>query len=258
MAVPIETGDRIAIWQRVGERPPRLEPTAIHVWRVEIGQALPDAVLCARRELLSADEVERAGRLKTRVLRDRYVLCRGALRRLLGDYLGRAPRTLVFEYGPSGKPALCTGRAAGEAPIEFNVSHADDLALIALTRHSRVGIDVERIRSLPDADALVRRFFAPGEQAQYMSLPAESRTSAFFRCWTRKEAFVKASGGGLSQPLDEFDVTLGPDEPARLLRVAGLSTPPGGWSLHSFQPAPGHAAAVAATSRAVTLSFFAY
>jgi 4'-phosphopantetheinyl transferase len=258
VAVPVEIGDRVAVWQRVRERPPRLEPRAIHVWRVEIGQALPDAVLCARCELLSADEVERAGRLKTRVLRDRYVLCRGALRRLLGDYMGRAPRTLVFEYGPSGKPALRTGRAAGEAPIEFNVSHADDLALIALTRTRRVGIDVERIRSLPDADGLVRRFFAPAEQARYMSLPAESRTLAFFRCWTRKEAVVKASGHGLSQPLDEFEVSLGPDEPARLLRIPGLSNPSEGWSLHSFQPVPGHTAAVAATRGAVTLSFFAY
>ncbi len=148
---------------------------------------------------------------------------------------------LRFSYGRFQKPALMPTREAPTPELQFNVSHAGGLVLIAVTRGCEVGVDIENVRELKDIDLIARRFFSVRENAALQQLPATHRPEAFFRCWTRKEAFIKASGEGLSRPLDSFDVAL--DGPAALLRVDGDDA--SRWTLHDVYPAPGYTGAVA-------------
>jgi 4'-phosphopantetheinyl transferase len=177
--------------------------------------------------LLSADERQRAERFVFQRDRRRYTVARARLRQLLGERLGAAPESLQFAYNRHGKPALA--RRPGERDLRFNVSHCGEVAAYAFTEGREVGVDVEEVRALPDADEVAMRFFAQRERAAYLSLPASERPQGFFNCWTRKEAFVKAIGEGLSHPLDTLDVSLAP----------------AGWMLSSFVPAAGLVGAVA-------------
>jgi 4'-phosphopantetheinyl transferase len=191
------------------------------------------------RAVLSDDEVERASRFVFDRHRNRYLAGRLALRELLGRYLDRAPSDLRFDYSAHGKPEL-----PGET-LRFNVAHSDDLAVIALTAQDRLGIDVERVRELPDLDDVARTVFSASELEVLGALPRDTRTQAFFNCWTRKEAFVKAVGEGLSRPLRTFDVTLRPGGEARLLQLDGSTDRAGRWSLFDLTPMEGWVGAVA-------------
>lgn len=180
--------------------------------------------------------------------RARFISCRAALRRVLAGLLGSHPAVVEFEYSPFGKPAL-----AGQhrAEVHFNVSHSHDLALIAASRGHAVGIDVEQLRPDFASEDIARRFFSPSERDALAQLPAEMRVDAFFRCWTRKEAFVKAIGEGLSYPLDKFDVSVTPEEPPRLLRVGvgDGAAAAASWSLHDVPVPSGFVAALAIAGR---------
>ena len=210
-----------------------LDTGTVHVWAT----SLDDLSETASRGLLSADERERADRFHFERDRRRFVTARGLLRVLLGRYLDVDPADLLFGYGPRGKPFL-----AGAA-LRFNVSHSSGLALLAFTRERELGIDVERERSMTEWEDIARHYFSAREGAELRSLPAQEREAAFFRCWTRKEAFIKATGDGLSRPLDAFDVTVG--RPARLLRVLGEPEGARRFRLEDLRPAPGFAAALA-------------
>ena len=188
--------------------------------------------------VLSEDERARADRFAFDRDRRRFIIARAHLRHLLAARLETAPEAIQFSYGARGKPSL---RASD---CRFNVSHCGDLAVFAFCRHREIGIDLESVRPLEDADAIAARFFSPRENAEYRSLPAAHRPQGFFNCWTRKEAFIKATGDGLAHPLDAFDVTLTPDAPARILRVGDTPGTACGWSLECFVPAPGYVAAV--------------
>jgi 4'-phosphopantetheinyl transferase len=192
--------------------------------------------------LLSADERSRAGRFAFERDRRRYIVARARLRQLLGERLGVAPGSLQFVYNPHGKPALA--RRPGQRDLRFNVSHSGELAAYAFAEGRDVGVDVEAVRELPDADDIAMRFFSRRERAAYMRLPARERPQGFFNCWTRKEAFIKALGEGLSHPLERFDVSLAPGEPARFLRVGETSGRDCGWWMESFSPVTGYVAAV--------------
>ncbi|WP_454017354.1 4'-phosphopantetheinyl transferase family protein [Azospirillum sp. Marseille-Q6669] len=200
----------------------------------------------AFRALLSPDEAARAARFATEELRTRCALRRGLLRHLLGRVMGRDPASLVFAYGPMGKPSLPGGPA-------FNLADCKDHVLIAIapaTARSatvELGVDIERLRSVADAAGIAERFFAPEERAAFAALPEALRDEAFLNGWTRKEAFIKATGQGLSTPLDRFAVELTPGRPARLLSLdgaleAGRATD---WSLFDLRPAPGLVGALA-------------
>ncbi|WP_114857706.1 4'-phosphopantetheinyl transferase family protein [Azospirillum brasilense] len=196
----------------------------------------------AFRALLSPDEAARAARFATEELRTRCVLRRGLLRHRLGRVTGRDPAALAFAYGPMGKPSLPGGPA-------FNLADCKDHVMIAIAPHETVelGVDVERLRRLPDAAGIAERFFAPEERAAFAALPDTLRDEAFLNGWTRKEAFIKATGQGLSTPLDRFAVELVPGRPARLLSLdgaleAGRATD---WSLFDLRPAPGLVGALA-------------
>ena len=192
-----------------------LQAGEIHVWRVDLGQ--PEDVMQKLRGTLEDDEIRRADRFHFEKDRRAFVVSRGFLRQVLGRYLATNPEALRFSYGPYGKPAL-DGEYKDSA-LRFNMSHSRGVGLVAVSEGKELGVDVEHIRADFATEEIARRFFSPREVAAFNALPPELRVNAFFRCWTRKEAYIKAIGLGLSQPLDGFDVTLAPDESPVLLRT---------------------------------------
>jgi 4'-phosphopantetheinyl transferase len=221
-------------------------PGAVHVWSLRLDQA-PDAR--ARLEsYLSLDERGRARRFMRATDRNRYACAHGLLRLVLSAYAGDRPEDVALERGPGGKPRL-----VGLPGPRFNLSHADGLGLVAVSADREVGVDIEKVRDVGDVTELARTCFSPAERAALAAVPAPLRLRAFFAGWTRKEAFLKAVGAGLSLPLDSFDVALAPGAPARLLRVRGV---PGGserYTLRSVRAAPGYAAAVVAAGTHVAI-----
>jgi len=169
---------------------------------------------------------------------------------LLAERLGTRPEAIELTQGVHGKPTLA--RRCGYPDLRFNVSHCGDLAVYAFARGREIGIDVEAVRALCDADEIAARFFSRRENEAYLSLDPDDRPLGFFNCWTRKEAFIKALGEGLSHPLDRFDVSLAPSEEAEILRVDDRPGDECGWCLQSFFPAPGFVASVVVEAGDVT------
>jgi 4'-phosphopantetheinyl transferase len=209
----------------------------VDIWRARLELSLQD--LNRLHQTLSEEEKERALRFYFPEDRDRYITAHGCLRDVLGRYLGCAPRELTFSANPYGKPALNDHR------LEFNLSHSGDFIVLAVTRERRVGIDVERIRSETSSSAIARRYFSKAEVADLESLTLEQGETAFFTCWTRKEAYIKAQGMGLSLPLESFDVSLLPDEPAILRATRPETGEASRWTLFDLRVDPGYAAAAA-------------
>lgn len=197
--------------------------------------------------LLNADEQQRANRFYFAKDRHHYLVARGLLRTILGEYLQVPAASVQFEYGEHGKPAL--GGQAAESGIEFNISHAQGVALLAFARGRALGVDVEQIRPLTDAAEIVTRFFSANEVDVFRQVPGSQQPEAFFNCWTRKEAFIKAIGEGLSCPLHSFDVTLRPGEPAALRAVRESQHSAADWQLRDLRPAVGFAGAVIAAGK---------
>ena len=192
-----------------------LQSDDVHVWRVDLEQ--PEDVVGKFRSTLESDEIFRADRFHFEKDRRAFTVSRGFLRHVIGRYLETNPKAVRFSYGPYGKPAL-NGEHKNSA-LRFNMSHSRAVGLVAVTEAKEVGVDVEYIRADFATEDIARRFFSPREVEAFNALPTDQQVAAFFRCWTRKEAYIKAIGRGLSQPLDGFDVTLVPDEPPALLRA---------------------------------------
>ncbi len=205
---------------------------------------VPPEAVQASAALLSEAERDRARRFAFERDRHRFIVARARLRELLGERLCVRPDSVELEYGAHGKPALAPRFAA--SGLRFNVSHCGDVAAHAFSRGREIGVDVEAVRKVPDGDEIAARFFSRRESEDYLALDPGDRPVGFFNCWTRKEAFIKAIGDGLSYPLDRFDVSLLPGQPARILRVEGRPGNDCGWTLHSFLPEPGLIGAVAA------------
>jgi len=219
-----------------------LQPGEIHVWSVPLDPA-PETVK-SLEGLLAPDEIQRAYRFRFERHRRRFIVGRGTLRSLLGAYLQKDPASLSFTYGPKGKPALEEGQAGG-TNLKFNLSHSSELGLYGLVQGEELGIDVELLRPMPDAEQIAERFFSQSERETLRTVPGEAKSNAFFHCWTRKEAYIKATGDGLSMPLDRFDVTLLPGEPARMLSAEGDTEMAARWSMVHLDPAPGYIGALA-------------
>lgn len=200
------------------------------------------------------DERMRAERFHFEEDRKRFIICRGILRTILGHYLGVEPSWVQFCYGKNKKPALANTTFKGE--IHFNLSHSEGLALYAFNRNREIGVDIEYIRDIPEIEQIAKRFFSERENAVFQILPKSKKREALFNCWTRKEAFVKAMGDGLSWPLDRFDVSLVPDEPARVQRIEGDSRAASQWSIDDLKPAPGYTAAFAIKGRIGRVHFW--
>lgn len=204
---------------------------------------LPAADFAKNKGHLSRDELEYAGRFRFDRDRTRFVAGRGRLRALLAARLGVTASAVEFRHGAFGKPYL--SERYSDENIYFNVSHSEDHALIAISLGHELGVDLERIRSLPDLESLAERAFSAGECAAFREQPASTRLEAFFRCWTRKEAYMKGRGDGFALPLDSFEVSVAPGEPARLLRVDDRPSDAGLWRIEDVIVPPGWAAALA-------------
>ena len=214
---------------------------------VEVVVARPDVgseAVSASVQLLTDRERQRAARFAFEPDRRRFIVARALLRQLLAARLGVRPEAIELAAAARGKPALAGRLAASD--LRFNVSHCQDVAVYAFSSGREVGIDVEAVRELPDADDVAARWFSRQEYATYRTLEPGDRALGFFQCWTRKEAFIKALGDGLFHPLDRFDVSLAPGEPARILRVEDVPGDRCRWRLEGFSPVPGFVAAVVA------------
>jgi 4'-phosphopantetheinyl transferase len=222
----------------------------VHVWRASLDEPGPriDAFL----QTLGVDERARARRFHFQRDRDRFITAHGVLRAILGHYLNRPPERLAFRYGPQGKPVLAGDDADSE--LHFNMTHSGGLGLFAVARGRKVGIDVEVIRDDVGVDQIAERFFSHAEAATLRTLPAHRRRYAFFLAWTRKEAYIKARSEGLSRPLDQFEVSLIPGEPAVLLSTRPDPGEALRWSLKELTVDPGHVAAVAFEGRGCSVS----
>ena len=207
------------------------------VWRIDLG--VTDAQLASHREDLSADERARADRFVVERARRELTVTRSVLRRLLGASLARDPGSLTFQYGSDGKPALSGNELA------FNVSHSHGRALIAVAACGCLGVDLEKVRAEMRHERVAERYFSVAERDVLRSLPAGEKAAAFFRCWARKEAWLKAKGTGLRLPLGGFDVSLAPGEPARLLATRFDGEEASRWSLVELDAGAGFQAALA-------------
>lgn len=230
-----------------GQWPGPPGPGEAHVWKTSLDRDA--AQLDALAGLLSPDERARAARFHFERDRRRFIAARAFLRTVLGRYLSVPPAEIVFTTNEYGKPA------AGSAAIRFNLSHSHGLALAAFVLHREVGVDVEQIRDGVTGDRIAERFFSPAEAAELASLPAAGRTEAFFRCWTRKEAWIKAVGRGLSIPLTSFDVSIGRED-ARLAATRPDPSEAARWTLCHLDPDPGFTGALAIEGRLGRVSCF--
>lgn len=220
----------------------RLLPGQVQVWSAPIPADFEPALV---KHWLSPAELARAGCFRFDRERETFIFARASLRQLLGSYLELAPERVELSVSPTGKPALARPRLGAE--ICFNVSHAGGRVLLALALECAVGVDLEPVRPLPDLEELAERFFTPREAASLLALPPAARPERFFRYWTRKEAWLKASGVGLAQPLHTVDVTdLPPGSGAETVKWFDLT------------PAPQFVAALVVTVPGLTPSCFTF
>ena len=224
---------------RMPEAFPALAADAVHVWRIPL--AVSDSEQGRRAAVLSSDERARAARLHFERDRRRWIATRGAVRALLASYTGVPALSLRFQLGPHGKPSL---EAPGGTGLEFNVSHSGELALCAVSFGRAVGVDVEAIRPEFATASIASRFFAPAERAAFEALPRNEQTEAFFACWSRKEAYMKARGTGIALGLDRFEVSLTPGRPAALLATHDEPDAVERWQLAALAPGVGYAGAL--------------
>ncbi|MBD2411449.1 4'-phosphopantetheinyl transferase [Nostoc calcicola FACHB-389] len=223
-----------------------LLPDEIHLWRINLEQ--PEPQLQHLRTTLSSDEIARAERFYFQEHRQRFIAGRGILRSILGRYLGIKPSEVQFNYQQRGKPVLAETFA--ESGLEFNLSHSQELGLCAVNCQREIGVDLEYIRPVSDLEALAKRFFLTREYEMLRSLPSNQQQEVFFRYWTCKEAYLKATGDGISQ-LEEVEVFLTPTEPAKLQMSED-------WSLFELVPANNYVAAVAVANFGCNLKCWQY
>lgn len=216
----------------------------VHVWRVELERSPLELQELA--ETLSSDEQSRAERFYFEQHRQHFIAGRGMLRTILGRYLGIEPQALQFEYEAHGKPIL--GDKFATSGLSFNLSHSQGLALYGVSRHP-IGVDLECIRENTDVEALAKRFFTEREYEVVRSLPPNQQQQVFFRYWTCKEAYLKATGAGLSQ-LEQIEILLTPTQPATLQSEE--------WSLTELIPANNYLAAVAVPGHNLHYSCWQY
>ena len=224
---------------------PALEQS-VHVWAVRLDDESVD--LDRGREVISFDERERAARFKFERDRRRYLVAHVALHAILGRYLKINPATLCFDTGTNGKPKLPSGHAP--SGIQFNLSHSNEMALLTVTQGGEVGVDIEYVKENFEFQEVAERFFTAKEVAAMRSLPAHLQRQAFFKCWTSKEAFLKAKGTGLSGKLDEVEISLTTEQ-----RVQIKASVPG-WSLAELTPGDGYEGALVVEGAALIIECY--
>jgi len=218
-----------------------LADNEVHVWRAQL--ELPLSRVEELRGILTDDELDSANRFSFEIDRQRFIAARGTLRSILSRYITIDPRHLRFYYNQYGKPFLAPEFSS--YLLNFNLSHAGSMALYAITRNMEIGVDVERVRADFEYEEIAERFFSANEVAILRTIPTEKKLEAFYNCWTRKEAYIKAHGKGLSLPLDSFDVSFAPWEPSIILITKDESQESSHWTLLDLKPGPGYVGAVA-------------
>lgn len=223
-----------------------------HVWRASLDQ--PADVIAKLASLLSSDECHRAERFHRPTDRQRFIAGRGILRKIISAYLALAPDGVRFEYNEYGKPFVSDDQNRGA--LSFNLSHSNGMALYAVVRGRRVGIDVEYMREDFATIEVADRFFSKDEFEALKTTPNNRRTEVFFNCWSRKESYIKAIGMGVSYPLDGFTVSLAPDAVPELLKVNEEATEASRWKMYGLDVAEGYAAALIVENPPVSLRQF--
>jgi 4'-phosphopantetheinyl transferase len=213
----------------------------VHVIRIPL--QVEDDTLDRLKTLLSPEEVARADRFKVPQPRRHFIVCRATLRQLLASCLDCTANEVEFDYGPHGKPALRRSIAVA-SKIEFSVSHSADQALIAIALDRPIGVDIEQIDPAVRILKLATRFFSPREAAELINLPECDQLAGFYRGWTSKESYLKATGSGLSFPLNKFSVSLNPHQPARLIEVFDQPAELDRWQILALDPIHNFAATV--------------
>ncbi len=238
------------LWQPLVLPEVWVDPAEVQVWYAwagasdEAGTSRAIGATARRLEMvLSSEERDRAKRFATAELRHSYVARRGLLRLLLGEYLGADPQALRFGYGGCGKPFLAEPFAA--SGLRFNLSHSGGLVVLAVSRSRELGVDIERLRPQTDVDQTLRRYFSRRERSAILGCPRPERERLFYTGWTRKEAYLKASGQGLSFSPERVEVSVLPGEAPRLIEVAGCPGEPFRWSLVHLEPSLGYVGALA-------------
>lgn len=226
----------------------------IHIWRASLEQPAERVHWLA--QMLSEDEMSRAERFHFERDRRRFIVARGVLREILGQYLDIEPSRLRFSYGKHGKPSL-SAEFDGDA-LRFNLAHSEELALFAFTRGREIGIDLEHVRPLPDAEEIAARFFSTRENAELEGMPDCRKSEAFFIYWTCKEAYIKATGDGLAQALDQVEVSLDSERLVRLVSVEKSPEEAARWSLHTLTPTAGYVAAIAFEGHCCAIGYWCY
>jgi 4'-phosphopantetheinyl transferase len=222
-----------------------LTASDVHVWAASLHQ--PSARIASFNETLSPDERQRAAQFTLDLHRHRFIAGRGMLRAILASYLNCAPRDLAFKYEIRGKPLLAQPFDAHK--ISFNLAHCEDLALFAVAKDVHLGIDVEKVRAMKDAEGIAARFFSARESSGLNALPEDQKPQAFFNLWTRKEAILKATGAGIAGSMNRVEVSFLPDEPAALLSLLGSPQIARTWTLHSLAPADGFCGTLASPAK---------
>jgi 4'-phosphopantetheinyl transferase len=226
--------------------------TEVHLWRARLDDQLAESL----KLLLSAEETARANRFHFAKDRNHFIVSRGLLRRLLAAYLGVASSAdLSFSYGEKGKPFLAENQ---QGSINFNLAHSHGMALYAFSHDRELGVDLEFVKDELADEQIAKRFFSTTEVEALQRVPAELSRQAFFNCWTRKEAYIKARGEGLSMPLNEFDVSLAPGEPAALLRNHKDAAEVTRWSMKSVPMETGYVAALVVEGHDWELKTFSF
>ena len=226
-----------AVWDAANSLPIDLSVGAVHLWQRDLRVSANEVARCY--DVLATDERERAQRFRVERPREEFVLTRGTLRSLLGQYMGIPPQSIRFRYSSYGKPVL-----DGDDSLCFNVSHTEGRALLGFSRDRAVGVDVEKFRPMTDLRKLAERYFSATERGELRHLTGDELEAAFFRCWTRKEAYIKARGEGLSMPLDQFDVSVVPNDEDALLGTRPDPAEAERWTVSDVSVGSGYAAAV--------------
>jgi len=218
-----------------------LQETEVHVWLASLNAR--DSDIRKRRHTLSLEENARAERFKFEEDRFRYIVRHRALRSILSLYTNIPPKQLKFFDGSHGKPEVTL--SSDQSALQFNLSRSRDIALIAVSRGRQIGVDVEYIQKNFEWNEIVERFFSPREITTIRAFPPKLRLEAFFRCWTRKEAYIKARGQGLSIPLNQFDISVVPGEPPRLAFPNNDAPDNTEWFFQELVPCTDYVAALA-------------
>jgi 4'-phosphopantetheinyl transferase len=234
----MDPSDTLTDWSNLQSGGFQLSVDEVHIWHALLEERLTDRL----QIVLSEDERARADRFHFKRDRNHFIVARGLLRTILASYLKVKPIDLMFRYGEKGKPTLMD--ESGDKSVKFNLAHSQGIALFAFSRNREIGVDLEFIRDDLAGEDVAERFFSQTEVTALKEISPEKRTQAFFNCWTRKEAYIKACGEGLSMPLNEFDVSLVPGDAAALLKTHRDPKEALRWSMQSIPVETGYVAAL--------------